>query len=130
MHHRGHGSGCRWHPDVGHRGSDDLRRHGHHRLHGDRNVEVREHLRDREDVQRHHPHVLDQLRDEQGRVQGAASAVESLGRTVGPVWGNASLQRFGEGMPFVSAAAFLLLTFALTVGYRVVSDPDTMSSAS
>src|SRR5205085_2938650 len=25
--------------------------------------------------------------DEQGRVQGAASAVESLGRTVGPVWG-------------------------------------------
>ena len=30
-------------------------------------------------------------------MQGAASAVESLGRTVGPVWGNASLQRFGEG---------------------------------
>ena len=25
--------------------------------------------------------------DEQGRVQGAASAVESLGRTIGPVWG-------------------------------------------
>ena len=36
-------------------------------------------------------------RDEQGRVQGAASAVESLGRTIGPVWGNASLQQFGEG---------------------------------
>ena len=32
--------------------------------------------------------------DEQGRVQGAASAVESLRRTIGPVWGNASLQRF------------------------------------
>ena len=48
--------------------------------------------------------------DEQGRVQGAASAVESLGRTVGPVWGNASLQRFGEGMPYISAAALLLLT--------------------
>jgi len=57
--------------------------------------------------------------DEQGRVQGAASAVESLGRTVGPVWGNASLQRFGEGMPFLSAAVFLLLTFAIAFGYRV-----------
>src|SRR5262249_37861861 len=32
--------------------------------------------------------------DEQGRVQGAASAVESLGRTIGPVWGNASLQQY------------------------------------
>ena len=42
--------------------------------------------------------------DEQGRVQGAASAVESLGRTLGPVWGNASLQRFGEAMPYLSAA--------------------------
>ena len=41
--------------------------------------------------------------DEQGRVQGAASAVESLGRTLGPVWGNASLQRFGEATPFLSA---------------------------
>jgi DHA1 family tetracycline resistance protein-like MFS transporter len=53
--------------------------------------------------------------DEQGRVQGAASAVESLGRTVGPVWGNASLQRFGEGVPYVSAAAFLMVTLALTM---------------
>ena len=56
--------------------------------------------------------------DEQGRVQGAASAVESLGRTFGPIWGNASLQRFGEATPYLSAAAFLLLTLALTVGYR------------
>ena len=46
-------------------------------------------------------------RDEQGRVQGAASAIESLGRTIGPVWGNASLQRFGEAMPYLSAAGFL-----------------------
>jgi DHA1 family tetracycline resistance protein-like MFS transporter len=61
--------------------------------------------------------------DEQGRVQGAASAVESLGRTVGPVWGNASLQRFGEGMPYVSAAAFLMVTLLITVGYQV-TDPD------
>jgi DHA1 family tetracycline resistance protein-like MFS transporter len=56
--------------------------------------------------------------DEQGRVQGAASAVESLGRTFGPLWGSASLQRFGEGMPYVSAAAFLLVTLALSVDYH------------
>jgi DHA1 family tetracycline resistance protein-like MFS transporter len=58
--------------------------------------------------------------DEQGRVQGAASAVESLGRTIGPVWGNASLQRFGESMPYVSAAGFLMLTLVLSLGYQVV----------
>jgi DHA1 family tetracycline resistance protein-like MFS transporter len=62
--------------------------------------------------------------DEQGRVQGAASAVESLGRTVGPVWGNASLQRYGESMPYVSAAVFLALTLALSASYQV-SEPES-----
>jgi MFS transporter, DHA1 family, tetracycline resistance protein len=57
--------------------------------------------------------------EEQGRVQGAASAVESLGRTIGPVWGNASLGRFGESMPYMSAAVFLVLTLLLTAGYQV-----------
>jgi DHA1 family tetracycline resistance protein-like MFS transporter len=57
--------------------------------------------------------------DEQGRVQGAAGAIESLGRTIGPVWGNASLQRFGEAMPYLSAAAFIVLTILLSVGYTV-----------
>lgn len=61
--------------------------------------------------------------DEQGRVQGAASAVESLGRTIGPVWGNASLQHYGEAMPYISAAGFLLMTLVLSVGYQV-ADPD------
>jgi multidrug resistance protein len=60
--------------------------------------------------------------DEQGRVQGAASAVESLGRTFGPVWGNASLQRFGEGTPFVSGAALLLLTLVFVFGHHVTDD--------
>lgn len=55
--------------------------------------------------------------DEQGRVQGAAGAVESLGRTIGPVWGNASLQRFGEAMPYLSAAAFILVTLVLSASY-------------
>src|SRR5262245_39371950 len=56
---------------------------------------------------------------EQGRVQGAASAVESLGRTIGPVWGSASLQRFGEASPYISAAGFLIMTLLLSVGHRV-----------
>jgi len=57
--------------------------------------------------------------DEQGRVQGAASAVESLGRTIGPVWGNASLERFGESMPYVSAALLLLVTLGIAAGLRL-----------
>ncbi len=57
--------------------------------------------------------------DEQGRVQGAASAVESLGRTVGPIWGNATLQHFGEATPYVSAAALLVLTLLLTAGFEL-----------
>jgi predicted MFS family arabinose efflux permease len=59
--------------------------------------------------------------DEQGRVQGAASAVESLGRTVGPIWGNSSLQHFGESVPYLSAAALLLLTLVVTAGFEVPS---------
>jgi multidrug resistance protein len=62
--------------------------------------------------------------EEQGRLQGAASAVESLGRTMGPVWGNASLQRFGEGTPYVSAAVCLMVTLVLSLGYQV-SDHDS-----
>ena len=63
--------------------------------------------------------------DEQGRVQGAASAVESLGRTIGPVWGNASLQHYGEAMPYLSAAAFLFLTALLAAGFQV-TDPEAV----
>ena len=66
-------------------------------------------------------------REEQGRVQGAASAVESLGRTIGPVWGNASLQRFGESTPYLSAAALLLLTFLITLGFQV-GDQDAIAT--
>ena len=62
--------------------------------------------------------------DEQGRVQGAASAVESLGRTIGPVWGSATLQRFGEGTPYVTAAGFLLVTLFLSIGYQVGESVD------
>ena len=69
--------------------------------------------------------------DEQGRVQGAASAFESLGRTVGPVWGNASLQHFGESTPYISATALLLVTFVLATGFEATTaDASTISSAS
>ena len=51
---------------------------------------------------------------EQGRVQGAAGALESLGRTLGPVWGNGALQLFGEGSAY-GAAAVLLIGAAVTV---------------
>ena len=55
---------------------------------------------------------------EQGRVQGAAGALESLGRTIGPVWGNGVLQWMGEGVAYGSAAIVLLLTAALTTKYH------------
>ena len=62
--------------------------------------------------------------DEQGRVQGAASAVESLGRTIGPVWGSASLQHLSESTPYASAALVLLLTLLLSVGFHVSESND------
>ena len=60
--------------------------------------------------------------DEQGRVQGAASAVESLGRTFGPVWGNASLEKYSVATPFLSGAAFLALALLFVIGHRVTDD--------
>ena len=47
-------------------------------------------------------------RGEQGRIQGAAGALESLGRTLGPIWGNALLQKIGEGAAYGAAAALLV----------------------
>ena len=67
--------------------------------------------------------------DEQGRVQGAAGAVESLGRTIGPVWGNASLERFGESIPYVSAALLLLVTLVIAAGLRLdANEPDVINA--
>ena len=60
--------------------------------------------------------------DEQGRVQGTASALESLGRTVGPIWGNSALQHAGDSTPYISAACCLVMTLLLAVGYRVADD--------
>ena len=63
-------------------------------------------------------------RSEQGRVQGAAGALESLGRTIGPVWGNGTLQKFGEGAAYGSAAIALLAMSALAMGLRGMVNND------
>ena len=47
---------------------------------------------------------------EQGLVQGAAGALESLGRTMGPICGNAMLEHFGDGAPYASAAVIFAAT--------------------
>jgi DHA1 family tetracycline resistance protein-like MFS transporter len=62
--------------------------------------------------------------DEQGRVQGAAGAIESLARALGPVWGNASLQRFGDSVPYLSAAACIGVTLLLSLTYSVTDVVD------
>ncbi len=56
--------------------------------------------------------------DEQGRVQGVASAIEGLGRAVGPVWGNGLLQARGEGASYLSAGLVLLWTAFMALGIK------------
>ena len=57
-------------------------------------------------------------REEQGAMQGAAGALESLGRAIGPVWGHGTLQRFGEGSAYGTAALAFLATMVLMLGYK------------
>jgi DHA1 family tetracycline resistance protein-like MFS transporter len=66
-------------------------------------------------------------RHEQGRVQGAAGALESLGRTIGPMWGNSALEWFGEGSAYASAAVLLLFTAALSVTYHAKPATDEVA---
>ncbi len=53
---------------------------------------------------------------EQGRVQGVASSFESLGRIVGPIWGNGLLGWFGEGAAYFSAAVLLAVVAVIATG--------------
>jgi MFS transporter, DHA1 family, tetracycline resistance protein len=53
---------------------------------------------------------------EQGRVQGVAGAFESLGRVVGPVWGNGMLGWLGAGPAYFSAALVLVAVALLASG--------------
>jgi MFS transporter, DHA1 family, tetracycline resistance protein len=57
-------------------------------------------------------------KDEQGTVQGAAGALESLGRAIGPVWGHGALQRFGEGSAYATAALAFFATIFLMLTYH------------
>ena len=59
--------------------------------------------------------------EEQGRLQGVSSALESLGRTVGPLWGNGVLGALGEG-PAYGSAALILLALGLWTA-RLASQP-------
>jgi len=52
---------------------------------------------------------------EQGTIQGAASALESLGRTIGPVWGTVVMQRLGDSAAFGLGSVLLAATTALVV---------------
>ena len=61
-------------------------------------------------------------KDEQGTVQGAAGALESLGRAIGPVWGHGALQRFGEGSAYASAAVIFFATTFLMLNYGPAPD--------
>jgi hypothetical protein len=56
-------------------------------------------------------------------VQGVASTMESLGRMLGPVWGNGVLGAFGEGPAFGSAAAVMALTGVLALRLRPLPPP-------
>jgi hypothetical protein len=60
---------------------------------------------------------------EQGRVQGAAGALESLGRTLRPIWGNGVLQGYGEGAAYGAAATLLIGASALAGRYHPRIEP-------
>ena len=66
-------------------------------------------------------------REEQGTIQGAAGALESLGRAVGPVWGHGALQRFGEGSAYATAALAFLATTVVMLSYQLPAEsPDDL----
>ena len=65
---------------------------------------------------------------EQGRVQGAAGALESLGRTMGPIWGNAVLQGVGEGAAYGAAAGLLLGAAGMAGRYHQPPRPAAVSA--
>jgi DHA1 family tetracycline resistance protein-like MFS transporter len=62
-------------------------------------------------------------KSEQGTVQGAAGALESLGRAIGPLWGHGALQRFGEGSAYATAAVAFFATTFLMLSYHPPHDP-------
>jgi MFS transporter, DHA1 family, tetracycline resistance protein len=57
--------------------------------------------------------------NDQGGILGLASSLSSLGRVIGPAWGGFLFDRFGMTMPYLSAAAIMLVAFAASsIGLR------------
>ena len=57
--------------------------------------------------------------DDQGGTLGLASSLASLGRVVGPAWGGYLYDAYGMTTPYLSAAAIMLVAFAVSlVGLR------------
>jgi DHA1 family tetracycline resistance protein-like MFS transporter len=61
--------------------------------------------------------VISQLSDpaDQGSAFGVSQSLGSLARIVGPLWGGFVFDRFGHTAPFISAAALMLIAFALSL---------------
>ena len=61
--------------------------------------------------------------NDQGGILGLASSLASLGRVIGPAWGGFLFDRFGMTMPYLSAAAIMLVAFAgSSIGLRHAHD--------
>ena len=62
--------------------------------------------------------------DDQGGILGLASSLASLGRVVGPAWGGYLYDAYGMTTPYMSAAALMLIAFAVSfVGLRPEAPP-------
>jgi predicted MFS family arabinose efflux permease len=59
--------------------------------------------------------------NDQGGILGLASSLSSLGRVVGPAWGGYLYDSFGMRTPYLTAAALMLVAFAVAaIGLRNV----------
>ncbi len=52
--------------------------------------------------------------NDQGGILGLASSLASLGRVVGPAWGGFLFDHFGMTVPYLSAAAMMLIAFGVS----------------
>jgi DHA1 family tetracycline resistance protein-like MFS transporter len=53
--------------------------------------------------------------DEQGGMLGLAQSLSALGRIVGPAWGGFLFDRFGIGVPYLSAGVIMVVAFAVAM---------------
>ena len=54
---------------------------------------------------------------EQGAILGLNSSFSALGRVLGPLWGGFAFDYIGYTWPFITGAAFTLVTFMLAFIY-------------